>query len=150
MYRLAIALVPHTALTFSRPYTDDVIVSHRPATGRATEKRGDQVINGHWSRSARVSCGYSRQTDERSEQAGWPFPYSYPADDDACRIAWSMRGRGSVLRAFAGGLLVAVGTAASLIVGTVHGSMVITTVGCAALAAGVTTYVGAVKKNPYR
>ncbi len=44
------------------------------------------------------------------------------------------------------GLLVAVGTAASLMVSDLHGLMILMMVACAALAAGAVAYAGAVKK----
>ena len=52
-----------------------------------------------------------------------------------------------MLRALVGGLLVAVGTAASLLVPDVHGFMIVTVVACAALAAGLVTYANSLKKN---
>ena len=52
-----------------------------------------------------------------------------------------------MFRALAGGLLVAVGTAASLVVGDVHGAMIVIVVGCAAVAAGTVTFANSVKKN---
>jgi hypothetical protein len=45
------------------------------------------------------------------------------------------------------GLLVAVGTAASLMVSDLHGLMILMMVACAALAAGAVAYAGAVKKS---
>jgi hypothetical protein len=45
------------------------------------------------------------------------------------------------------GLLVAVGTAASLVVGDVHGVMIVVAVACAALAAGLVAFANSLKKN---
>lgn len=54
---------------------------------------------------------------------------------------------GSLFRAPVVGLLVAVGTAASLMVSDLHGLMILMMVACAALAAGAVAYAGAVKKS---
>jgi hypothetical protein len=52
-------------------------------------------------------------------------------------------------RALVGELLVAVGTAASLVVGNVHGVMIGVAVACAALTAGLVAYANLVKKNAF-
>jgi hypothetical protein len=52
-----------------------------------------------------------------------------------------------MLPALVVGLLVAVGTAASLAVGDVHGVMIVIVVGCAAAAAGAVAFANSVKKN---
>jgi hypothetical protein len=52
-----------------------------------------------------------------------------------------------LLRAPVVGLLVAVGTAASLVISDLHGRMILVAIACAALATGAVAYAGADKKN---
>jgi hypothetical protein len=54
-----------------------------------------------------------------------------------------------MFRALAGGLLVAVGTAASLLVSVVHGIMIAMIVGCAAVATGMVAFANSLKKNVF-
>jgi len=54
-----------------------------------------------------------------------------------------------LFRALVGGLLVAVGTAASLTVGDVHGAVIAVVVACAAMAAGLVAFANSDKKNAY-
>lgn len=56
---------------------------------------------------------------------------------------------GLLLWALVVGLLAAVGTAASLVAGAVHGVMIVIVVGCAAAAAGGTAFANSVKKNAF-
>ena len=53
---------------------------------------------------------------------------------------------GLLLRAVVGGLLVAVSTAASLVVPDVHGTMIVPVIACAGIAAGLVTCANSVKK----
>jgi hypothetical protein len=57
---------------------------------------------------------------------------------------------GLLLRAVVGGLLVAVGTAASQMVTAVHGVLIVVAVICASVAAGFVAYANLVKKNIFR
>ena len=52
-----------------------------------------------------------------------------------------------MFRALVGGLLVAVGTAASLVIPDVRGTMVTLMIICAALATGLVAYANSDKKN---
>ena len=52
-----------------------------------------------------------------------------------------------MFRTLVGGLLVAVGTAASLLANVVHGAMIAIVVACAAVAAGAVAFANSLKKN---
>lgn len=69
------------------------------------------------------------------------------AGTPACLRVGAMRVGGSLLWALVGGLLVAVGTAASLVASDVHGAMLVLAVGCASLATGVVAYANSVQKK---